>query len=421
MKKSAILLVMCLMTWLLGCDSGEETAVSQLTPPVPMPTDTAVSLTPTSTETQLPTTPETPPIATSTVHLESSLAAATPTSTPKPNELIDWANENLITFKTDGIYQIALDTGDSEIIVSRDEGWQLFSASLSYDGQEAVYWFVEDGTYQIWVLDTISGNTKQLLNIEENGITSVHGNWLGQGRFLEMDIWGEDENGVPLVVQWYLFDVQQGTIVGSANERPGKRICHLLAVSPRSNQAATWCSFDSQFEMQREYFVIEADGEHWQTTAPPEQLLFETLGSDGRQIWSPDGNYVLIPSRLNATLVYVPELQVTQLFENDSSSFNTFLSRFSPDGRWISYMHSICEHDNFCIKLIDIDSKSIVWESDGVFTPPVVGIYAWSPEERFFVIDAIDGTYIIDTFDFSVVKVLPSQLITTIEVAWLDN
>jgi Tol biopolymer transport system component len=335
--------------------------------------------------------------------------------------LIDWANEELITFKTDGIYQISLDTGDSEVIVARDEGWQLFSASLSYDGQEAVYWFVENDTYQVWILDTISGDTKQLLDTEDNGITSVHGNWLGQGSFLEMEIWGEDENGVPLVVQWYLFDIRQGTIAGSADERPGKRICHLLAVSPRSNQAATWCSFDSQFEIQREYIVIEADGEYWQTTTSPEQPLFEPLGEDGRQIWSPDGNYVLMPRSLNATLVYVPEPQVSQLFESDSSSFNTFLSRFSPSGRWVSYRHSVCENDNFCIKLIDVETKSVVWESSGVFTPPIGGIYAWSPDERFFVIHAKDGTYIIDTFDFSVVKVLPSQLITTIEVAWLDN
>lgn len=413
--------LLLLIILLMGCTitvNDEQPEIKALTATVSVSsiqeTVPSVEVTPTLTTTPTATMP---PMATATAQLEG---ASTPTPEPTLEDMFDWANEKLFTFKPDGIYQIALDTGDSEVIVTRKEGWQLFSAKFSYDGREAVYWFVEDGVYQVWAVNMVSGDTRQLLSIVDNGFTRPVGNWLGQGKFFELGIWGEDENGVPLVVQWYLFDIQRGEIVGTADDSPGTRICHTLAVSPKSNQAATWCSFDSQFETQREYTVIEANGESWQTTTAPEQVLLETLGTDGRHIWSPDGNYVLIPSSLNATLVYVPESRVSQLFENDSSSINAFTSRFSPNSKLLSYMHGVCEYDNLCIKLIGIESKSIVWESSGLFSPPV-GIYAWSPDARFFVLEAKDNTFIIDISDFSVVKTLPNYLITTGEVAWLDN
>jgi hypothetical protein len=74
MKKGTALLIFCLLACLIGCDSGEETAVSQLTTAAPVPTDTAV------------TTTATPPLATLTpiplTQTPSVTATPSPTTTP---------------------------------------------------------------------------------------------------------------------------------------------------------------------------------------------------------------------------------------------------------------------------------------------------------------------------------------------------
>lgn len=79
MKKSAALLIFCLLIGLMGCNAGAETAVSQLPTATPVMMDTAVPPTLTPTATPLPATPTPiPPTQTPTV-------TATPSPTATPN------------------------------------------------------------------------------------------------------------------------------------------------------------------------------------------------------------------------------------------------------------------------------------------------------------------------------------------------
>lgn len=107
MKKSARLFIVCLLVCLMGCNSAEETAVSQLPTPTIVPTDTAVPPTLTPSATPLPATPTPiPPTQTPT-----ATATPSPTATPdfscpqpgnsatleKPMALAEFS-ENLVTY-----------------------------------------------------------------------------------------------------------------------------------------------------------------------------------------------------------------------------------------------------------------------------------------------------------------------------------
>ena len=85
MKKSAQLLIVCLLVCLMGCNAGEETAVSQLPTPAPVPTDTAVPSTLTPSATPLPATPTPiPPTQTPTTTATPSPTATPDFSCPQP-------------------------------------------------------------------------------------------------------------------------------------------------------------------------------------------------------------------------------------------------------------------------------------------------------------------------------------------------
>lgn len=63
MKKSAMLLIICLLTCLIGCDSGGETAVSHFSTSMPIPTNTPVTPTPKPIETYLSPSPTAIPLS----------------------------------------------------------------------------------------------------------------------------------------------------------------------------------------------------------------------------------------------------------------------------------------------------------------------------------------------------------------------
>lgn len=85
MKKSAALLMFCLLIGLMGCNAGAETAVSQLPTATPVPMDTAVSPTLPPTATPLPATPTPiPPTQTPTVTVTASPTATPNFSCPQP-------------------------------------------------------------------------------------------------------------------------------------------------------------------------------------------------------------------------------------------------------------------------------------------------------------------------------------------------
>lgn len=419
-------------TTILGNDATES---DSLTPVAPIVEVTSTVLIETSTAVPIAPRPTATVAATSTPTVTVSLTASnnlnereftTATSEPQVTRIqpLDWRNEQLITLRTDGIYRITLGTEESERIIATQDNWQLFDAKISANGKQAIYWFIEDDTYQVWVIDTTSGETNLLLSIMDSHFTGANGAWYGQDNFFELGIRGEDENGVPLVVQWYLIDLPQGEVVGAADDRPGTNICHTLAVSPRSDVVATWCSFDSQFDEQNEYFVIESDGETWRTEIQPARVLMMT-SELGKQIWSLNGEYILIPGSSNATLIYVPEARVYTLFENDDIYINTHIAKFSPDNRFLSYGYDACQdgasETTICLRVIELSSREVIWESAELYTAPVF-IAGWSPNSEFFILSTFEeGDLLFRASDFSIVKSFSATLITTIETAWLNN
>jgi hypothetical protein len=200
------------------------------------------------------------------------------------------------------------------------------------------------------------------------------------------------------------------------------RVCHTLAVSPKSHHVATWCSFDSQFEEQQRYTVIEADGEAWQTEEAPEEVLAITYEL-GEQIWSPDWSRVLIPIPSNATIVNVREPGVEQLLDEKDVYLHPYSAMFSPDGQLLSYRHDVCETVDdkvvSCLKIVDLESRAVVWESTDLYPEPAY-MDTWSPDGEFFILSTREGSYILGRRDFSVVRPVIIDLATT-GLVWLDQ
>lgn len=429
---SALLLV-TILVFSFGCTvavDNDPIEVVASTPADAEPVFTKTSLptsTPISTPFPTPTAPVTP-TATAVPKMATSEPKLTQEPEPTPDEPFNWESQQLITLRKDGVYRLDLATEEMEMIVPivyKEDNWQLSSGRISYDGKKVVYWFPEGDEFQVWLVEPIDRSSQQLLNIANNNFTMAYGEWYGQGKFFELGIWGEDENGVPLVVQWYLFDTLQGDIVGVAGDRA--KVCHTLAVSPRSDRVATWCSFDSHWEEQSGYVVIEFDGEAWQTPEHPEHVLVESYDLTTQYIWSLDGNYVLIPDGRNATIVNIAEKSTRQLFDERDIYTETFGSRLSPNGRLLGYNYHVCGTERFCARVMDIESRTVLWESVGLFpSPPNVArsahVVAWSPDGRFFVAVGYNDALIIQVDDFSVVKALPPDAVMSIGgIRWVEN
>ncbi len=381
--------------------------------------------------------------ATSTLQpIATVIPTEMPTTTPTPSqppamptpdiEMLDWSNNTLITYThEDGIYRFDLETEESERLVpifNSGIAW-MSSASPSYNGQEVVYWFVEGPWYVVKAVNTVTGYDRPLLNINDDGFTDARGAWLGQGRFFELAIWGEDENGVPLVKQWYLFDIPNDTIIGSADDKPGTKVCHTIAVSPKSGRIASWCSFEPQFNEdgtsyveQGDYIVIEANGESWSTSEPPEQVMLETFGIDSGYIWSPNGNYVIVPRTGNATIIDVNSSDVFNLFTEDDYLVSTYDAQFAPDESLLSYEFAVCESRSACPRLLDFETGATLWDSSGLFADGLAKFSTWSPDGKFFAVD-VDGSreyIILDSHNFSVAKTLSNEVVTLANwVVWL--
>jgi hypothetical protein len=416
---SSVLLLLTILASSIGCTAAIDNDQFELAASTPADVE------PVLMETSLPTsTPISTPLLTPTVPATPTATAIpeTPTAEPEPttasNEPVNWDGQQLITLREDGFYRLDLATDELELIVSKvymEDEWRLSTGRISYNGKKVVYWFPEGDELQVWLVNTVDGSSQQLLRITNDNFTGAYGEWHGRDSFFELGIWGEDENGVPLVVQWYLFDTVQGDIIGVAGDR-GK-VCHTLAVSPRSNSVANWCSFDSDLEEQSAYVVLEANGEAWQTTEHPNQVLVESYDLTTQYIWSLDGNYVLIPGR-NPTIINILEQYIYQLFDEDDFNALTFSSRLSPDGRLWAYGHRLCEGSvSFCVRVMDIESRTIVWESSDL----EAYIVSWSPDGKFLVVNTLEEGFIIRVSDFSVVKTLPTGSILSVETVWLDN
>lgn len=414
---SCALLLITIFAFSFGCAAAIDNDQFEVTASTPADAE------PVFTETSLPISTPTSTLLPTPTALATPMATAipetpTPELEPTPDELVNWEGQQLITLREDGFYRLDLATDELELIVSKvymEDEWRLSTGRISYNGKKVVYWFPDGNEFQIQLINTVDGSSQQLLRITNDNFTGAYGEWHGRDSFFELGIWGEDVNGVPLVVQWYLFDTVQGDIIGVAGGR-GK-VCHTLAASPRSNRVATWCSFDSDLEEQSAYVVIEANGEVWQTTEHPNQVWVESYDLTTQYIWSLGGNNVLIPGQ-NPTVVNILERSTYQLFDENDYDAITYNSRLSPDGRLWGYGHRLCEGNvSFCVRVMETESRTIVWESSTL----EAYIVSWSPDGKFFVVGTLEEGYIIRVDDFSVVKTLPTGSILSIETVWLEN
>jgi len=392
----------------------ETIANIEVTPSTPV-TKTVIEIIPTLTIINTATVSTTVTVTTS---LGTYLNESTPEFEPTPDESFNWENAHLIYLRPgDGVYRFEIKTQKSESIIVRDANWYLFDANISPDGKQVIYWYVQDSMFQVWVVNTIDGSSKQLLNIVDNEFTNGDGNWHGQGQFFELGIRAEDENGIPLIVQWYLFDMSMGEIYASARDRPGVRICHTLAVSPQSNQVATWCSFDSQFEEQREYLIIEADGRISTTKTHPVEVMNITTNLGWAWAWSLDGTHVLVPGYSKAVIINISTGVALDLFADDDSQ--VMFPQVSPDGQFLGYSN-YCSNGSICAHLIEVESGLTVWESAGLLSPPV-WVIAWSPDGEFFVVATLDAVFILNTHTLAVEKTFSTDVISGDQIVWVDG
>ena len=420
-----------LILFAVGCVQTEGVALQPANVPTTTLSDVA---TPAATViTRITTTPMPQPTETTTPTETATAQPATVQPTPAQTPVdtaVNWAGQFLIYYDGDDIYRFNLETETRQLIVpifNQGIVW-MSHAAPALNGQEVVYWYVEGEWFIVKAVNTITGQDRPLLTIDDDEFTAVRGSWLGQGHFFELAIWGEDENGVPLVKQWDLFDILNDAVVGFADNDPGLKICYALAISPHSNHVATWCSFEGQFDeegnyvTQGGYFVIEANGEYWTTTTSPDQVLVETFGIEQKHNWSPKEDYVLVPRGSNATLIDVDNSQIDDLFEGNDIYLNAYDAQFSPDGRFLSYEYDVCEFDNFCQRILDLETRAVVWDSSGLFESPA-HFFTWSPDGRYFVLRLSNGDYnIIETQNFSVVKsITKDTLLNAVEVIWLSQ
>jgi len=138
MKKGIVLFIFCLLISLIGCDFGEETAVSQLSTPLPTPMNTAVPPKPTPTATQPPAT-LTPilPTQSPTITAPPSPTATPNFSCPQPGGIatlekpMDFAefSENLVAYLNTGgnIDQLP------ELLEALDIEYDIFPVDMNSD------------------------------------------------------------------------------------------------------------------------------------------------------------------------------------------------------------------------------------------------------------------------------------------------
>jgi hypothetical protein len=386
---------------------GQDAVMDNHEPMAPSPTDL-----PTLSPTQTPPVGASPPAMQSTLEneLEAEVENELLSITSMPTEVI--ALNGYLYFRTSaGIARFSLQTEEIEdLMIKSDKDRLVFD--LSPDRQQLAYGLYTEGRFELWVTKLTQWSPELIFTVSgtEQGLAPDTapewwgGLWWVDNQYLVFvpGYEGYDDWGVSLFipVRSYLVNVPRQNV---EIETGSLTFGCSLAVSPQSNQVATWCPAIEGWSDPRVYFrhqpayyvVLEGNGEYWRSGSAPTDILVEFRGlPEQLWSWSPKGEYAAFSiydevARVR-TLYYIDRQgqSLIAVEENPSHGWD-----WSPDQRYISFVGSCPPRS--CNKVFDRESQQIVWTSRGLPGVPNATYLNWSYDSNYIVVLS-EGITIID-------------------------
>ena len=374
-------------------EDGQEVVVTTSESMVPMPTDQ-----PTAIPTQMPTI-EASPSATIPIpdneleaEVESDLVSITPTPVIAPDG-------HLYLSTLTGISRFSLLTEEIEDLVTKEPDWDI-SFDLSPDRQQLAYWLHGEERSELWVTKLTEWSPELIFTVsgidhEWNSLWWINDQYL----LFEPGYW-DQRNHFFIPVRSYLINVPEQSV----EIETGSLIFGCsLALSPQSEQIATWCPAIEGWSDPQEYFlhpplyyvVLEGNGEYWLSEPAPTEPFVEFRGlPEQLWRWSYQGEYAAFSTYdavARVSTLYYIDAQGQSLIAVEDDPYHAW--DWSPDQRYISFVGRCPPRS--CNKVFDRESQQVVWTSRGL--PGVTNAISlgWSYDSKYIVVSA-DGTMIID-------------------------
>jgi hypothetical protein len=371
----------------------QNTALDNSEPIGPSPTDT-------STSTQTPTVDPSSPAMLSTpengleVEVENEMLSITPT----PTQTLA-LNGYLYLRTPTGIARFSLLTEEIEDLVTKEPDWDM-SFAFSPDRQQLAYWLHGEERSELWVTKLTEWSPELVFTVsgiehEWNGLWWLNDQYL----VFEPGYWNQGVHFF-IPVRSYLINVPQQKV----ELETGSLIFGCsLALSPQSEQIATWCPAIEGWSDPQEYFlhppsyyvVLEGNGEYWLSEPSPTDVLVE-YRERPEQLWSWSytGKYVAFSTYdavARVRTLYYLDAQGQSLIAVEDDPYHAW--DWSPDQRYISFVGR-CPPGS-CNKVFDRESQQVAWTSRDL--PGVTNATSlnWSYDSNYIAVWS-EGITIID-------------------------
>lgn len=330
------------------------------------------------------------PTATSTATIQSATPTISPTvaiiptvvATPYPIHGDLFFYSAYSPFEPRYIYSLSLETGQATQILKQEDGQNL-DAWFSSTGTLATYWVETADHSELWLTPLEVWSPELVLTVPETDYFTYYVEWLATDHYLFFQTYREIL-GATEPVNSYLINIESKQIVSPPS---WKGNCNIVAISPRTNQIATWCLIENEQDTAETYIVIEENGEQWFRDERPEQIVEERNPSEF-WAWSHDRQYFAFSDYaeprdiLNMTNT---RTETTIRLDDGYSDYYSVLS-LSPNNRYLAYLGN-CANGDYCQLIMDIETEEVIWTSQEV-TPPntFTSWLIWSPDSRYFAL-----------------------------------
>lgn len=364
-----------------------------------------VSLTPsegqTENSTQIPTVLSTASVVIPTpdLNLEDRVKNDLVSITPIPEIAL---NGNIYFRSTAGISRFSLETEEIENLLMVDPAWGDLGVALSPDRQQLAYWLHRGDRSELWITELVQWAPELIYTISsiEHEWTALW--WLNDQYLLFEPGYFDQRTNFFIPAKSYLINIFQQSVEIETNSLI---FGCSLAVSPHSNQIATWCPAIEEWVDAQSYFstspsyyvVLESNGEYWLSDLAPTEVFIEFRGLP-EDIWSwpHQGDYVAFSTydevAKTRTLYYI-DIQSQSLIPIEDDSRSYYSLDWSPDSQYISFVGYCFERS--CNKVFDIESQQVVWTSVGLPGAENGTYLNWSYDSNYIAVQS-EGITIID-------------------------
>jgi hypothetical protein len=321
--------------------------------------------------------------------------------TPNPTQVIA-PNGNIYLRTPEGIARFSLGNEDVEDLISIEPDWDSMSMTPSPDRKQLAYWLHAGTHSELWLSELAQWSPKLVFTVSEVEHEWVGLWWLSEHYLLLEPGHFDPQNNFFIPARSFLINVPQQSV----EVETGSLIFGCsLAISPQSNQVATWCPAREGWTEPKLFFntppsyyvVLEENGGYWSSDLAPTETIVEFRGlPEDIWSWSYQGEYAAFSTydevAKEPTLYYIDaQNQSLITVEDDSRSYHSL--DWSPDQKYISFRGFCSERS--CNKIYDTESQQVVWTSEGLPGAENGTFLNWSYDSKYIVVQS-EGITIID-------------------------